>query len=316
MRLGDNHAARMRAELIAAIRARGGICTRDEACGVAAVHVVDDAVRVGALRVAAPAVYALPELPDNTELRRRVALAHHRDGALSHTDALDVWGLPGALDGSVHVTVRGDHSACLADGVKLHRRRYFRDEPGVVRVRDGLRVVRIEQAVIDSWPLLPALDQRAPAIIAVRDRRTTGARLLASLAKQPWVPGARQMGELFGLLDSGLHSELEIWGHANVFTDSRLPPSTTQRAVRVGSRRVYLDRAFDDVMLDVELDGAAYHGTPGQRERDLRRDAALARLGWLTVRYSHPRLHAEPAEIVGEVLDIITTRRRQFGRAS
>jgi very-short-patch-repair endonuclease len=78
-------------------------------------------------------------------------------------------------------------------------------------------------------------------------------------------------------------------------------------------RNVYLDRLFDAEMLNVELDGAAYHGKPGQRERDLRRDAALATLGYLTVRFSHLRLHRDPAGVVEKLLAILETRRRQFG---
>lgn len=65
-------------------------------------------------------------------------------------------------------------------------------------------------------------------------------------------------------------------------------------------------------MVNVELDGAAYHGAPGQRERDLRRDTALAALGYLTVRFSHLRLHADPDGVIAELLAILAMRRAQL----
>ena len=44
----------------------------------------------------------------------------------------------------------------------------------------------------------------------------------------------------------------------------------------------------------MELDGERWHSTREQRERDRRRDAALAAAGWVTLRFSHRRLHDDP----------------------
>ncbi len=66
------------------------------------------------------------------------------------------------------------------------------------------------------------------------------------------------------LLAAGTHSELEMWGHQKVFTNKALPASSIQHRVQVGNSYVLLDRAFLAEMVAVELDGAAYHGTPGQ----------------------------------------------------
>jgi very-short-patch-repair endonuclease len=172
----------------------------------------------------------------------------------------------------------------------------------------------MEQAIVESWPLLSDRDQRLPAIVAVRDRRTTASRLLRTLDQQPRTRGAALMRPLFTLLGQGIHSHLEAWGHAHVFRDPRLPRSRTQvKETLLSGRNVYLDRLFEAEMVNVELDGAAYHGRPGQRERDIRRDAALAALGYLTVRFSHLRLHADPEGCIRELLEILATRRRQFG---
>jgi very-short-patch-repair endonuclease len=65
---------------------------------------------------------------------------------------------------------------------------------------------------------------------------------------------------------------------------------------------VRLDAAWPDVKLAVELDGAAFHGSPEARERDLRRDAALAALGWVVLRFSYRRLMREPEACRAEIL--------------
>jgi very-short-patch-repair endonuclease len=301
----------MRESLIIELQRQGGVIRRDEALTLFSTHVVDDAVRAGAIVVAHPGVYRLAEATDLTT-RRRAALAYCPDGALSHVDALELWGLPTASSPRVHVTVTGDNNAARSRGVQLHRRRRFAPTPPFIAERRGLQVVRLEQAIIDSWRFLPLLDRRAPAIVAVRDRRTTAQRLLAIHDEQPNVAGAREQRKLFAQLAAGNHSELEIWGHERVFSDRRLPRSGTQYRVNIGRRVFYLDRAFEAEMLDVELDGAAYHGSPGQRERDLRRDSALASLGWQTVRFSHPRLHTDAGGVIDELLTILTTRRQQL----
>jgi very-short-patch-repair endonuclease len=281
-------------------------------------HVVKDAIRGGALVRMFPRIYALPECAQRLEIRRHGALLLVPDGALSHLDGLDHWALPGtARDPKpdlIHITRPFGQAAVEIDGVVVHRRTGFEPTaPGVV-VRLGARVVRMEQVIVESWPLLRDADQRLPAIVAVRERRTRGERLLQCLNLQPKTPGAAEMRDLFGLLALGNHSHLELWGHKRVFSDPRLPASRTQFKVTLPSgRTVYLDRLFEAEMLNVELDGAAYHGKPGQRERDLRRDAQLATLGYLTLRFSHPRLHTDPEGVINEILATLAMRRRQFG---
>jgi hypothetical protein len=306
----------VRKDLLRAAAANGGFITRAVALTVTANHVVADAVTDGALVRIFPSVYALPEAVARPEVQRHAALAYVPGSALSHLDGLGHWNLPGDPRASrlgVHVTCNAVQHHVDRAGVHVHRRRDFDLERHSV-VRLGARVVPMEQAIVESWPLLSDHDQRLPAIVAVRDRRTTAARLVATLNEQPRTAGAAEMRQLFELLGLGIHSHLEAWGHAHVFSDPRLPASQTQVKVTLpGRRNVYLDRLFEAEMLNVELDGAAYHGKPGQRERDLRRDAALAALGYLTVRFSHLRLMADPAGVIEEILAILAARRRQFG---
>lgn len=307
----------MRSTLLAAAAANGGVIDRQQALAVVARHVLADAVTDGALVRIFPRVYALPEAATRVEVRRHGALLHVPKSALSHLDGLAHWDLPGRpreTDDRVHVTHASGSTPIEAAGVIAHRRRGFAIGAPHTVLRQGAQVVRMEQAIVESWPLLADVDQRLPAIVAVRERRTRGQRLLACLDQQPRTAGAREMRALFELLCLGIHSHLEAWGHTHVFTDPRLPASRVQVPETLPNRRrVYLDRLFEEEMVIVELDGAAYHGLPGQRERDIRRDAALATKGYLTLRFSHLRLHADPEGVILEILATLAMRRRQLG---
>ena len=65
-----------------------------------------------------------------------------------------------------------------------------------------------------------------------------------------------------------------------------MPRFTLQHRVVVSGRTFFLDAACEEVQLAVEMDGAAWHGSRDQRERDIRRDALLATVGWQTLRFS------------------------------
>src|SRR5262249_54757694 len=163
-------------------------------------------------------------------------------------------------------------------GLVVHRRKTLRLAPPDVVIRNDFPVIKLERCVVDSWPLLDADAQRAPAICAVAGRMTTPDRIREILLLTPRLGGRRH---LVDLLAPGCRSELETWGYANVFQGLGL---RWQAPVALGQRTVYLD-TYDDVgQLNFELDGRKYHGSVLDRERDLRRDAALAALGIMVVR--------------------------------
>lgn len=112
------------------------------------------------------------------------------------------------------------------------------------------------------------------------------------------------------LVAHGCHRPLELWGALHVFAGPEMPELKRQYPVRVGGRSYYLDVYAPQERVDFELDGAAFHTGPVQRERDLRRDAAMASIGILVVRFSYSRLMSEPGEVRREVLTILAGRRR------
>lgn len=301
----------MRVEIRALLDRYGGVVTRAQLSAVLPVHIVDHAVTSGALRRLFPRTYTVPELGDDPQIRRRGALRYAgEEAALSHTSGLLAWEVPVPVEGAVHIVT--DRSCRLrhGGGLVVHHRQGFVCRPPEVLLRDGLNVVRLEGCLVDSWPLLSPLERRAPVISTVQSRRTTAARVLTQLARAPKLTGHAELAELLHLLELGCHSELEIWGHRQVFDSPLMPPVRRQRPVSLGTRTVYLDVAYEEEMVAVELDGFAYHAN---RDSDQRRDLALAALGWLTLRFSHRRLHEETEAVRRELRATLETRRRQLG---
>jgi hypothetical protein len=147
-------------------------------------------------------------------------------------------------------------------------------------------------------------------IEAIRDRGVSLTALRAESARQPNHAGRTQLTRLLDLIAGGCESELEIWGVLKVLPGPPdLPAPIQQYPIRLPSgRRVKADAAYAEAKVIVELDGAAFHGSRAARERDLRRDSALAALGWVVLRFSYARLVADPEGCRSEILAVVRGR--------
>ena len=171
----------------------------------------------------------------------------------------------------------------------------------------------VERAVVDArgsaGPPSRA-EVRAAAITAVRQRLCRPADLAYELDPSTRLRGRAELADLVRLLADGCRSELETWGCPQVLRAPGMPAFTQQRRVTVGRRTFLLDAAYDEALLAVETDGAAWHGSPRRREPDIRRDSLLATDGWQTLRYSYRRLTTAPEECRRDVLAVYRARRR------
>ncbi|WP_246568803.1 endonuclease domain-containing protein [Polymorphospora rubra] len=263
-------------------------------------------VYVDAGRVATGTGRVLPLSALDPNLRHRAVLAYLAEtGGFSHTTALDVWGLRRQPPGEpIHVSVPAGSSLRSLPGLVVHHRRAL-----PLRVWRGAPVSQLENSLVDAWPLLSAAERPGPAIQAVNDRRTTPQRIGAALDTVPRLAGRAALRILLDRLAAGCRSALEIWGHDHVLTGPGMPSFKRQVRIRVGRRTVYLDVYAERERVDIELDGATSHADARQRETDLRRDALLATMGILVVRFSHARLTGQPDEVRAEILSILANRR-------
>jgi very-short-patch-repair endonuclease len=152
--------------------------------------------------------------------------------------------------------------------------------------------------------------RREPAITAVRNRVVTPASLHSVLADDVRLPGRAELAQLISLLDEGCESELEIWGFLGVFDVPGLRHGRRQMWLRTPARSFRLDIGYEAERVAIELDGRRYHSSAEQRERDMRHDAALASIGWLTLRFSHARLHDDISGCRRDALKTLAARSR------
>lgn len=268
-------------------------------------------VDAGRLNRLQPGIYALPSASMAWRSRLEAAV-HATGGVISHRSALALWELaPPAAE--LHLTVGRTRSGRGTAGVVLHR---SRDLVETIRRVDGLPVSCVERAVVDTWGRPAGLsrsDLRAAAIGAVRRRLCRPRQLFDEVERRPCLRSRAALLQLVALLADGCQSELEIWGCLNVLRAPGMPSFVQQRRVSVGAEMFLLDAAYDEVKLAVEMDGAAWHGSREQRERDIRRDALLATIGWQTLRFGYRRLTTAPEGCRRDILAAYNARRRLFG---
>ncbi|MFF5217015.1 DUF559 domain-containing protein [Micromonospora sp. NPDC000442] len=304
--------------------ARGdGLVTRTTVEQVVPRWILQQACGAGELVRVLPGVFVATHLLDHRpqqplalhrldpSVARRAVCAWARGrAAFSHLTALDLWGLRRQAQGEpLHLSTTIDSGLRGQPGARVHRRRDFTVEPPQVLVRQGRPVTHVERALVDSWRMLSPAEQRAPIIKAVNNRLTTPKRLVSALRGASKLPDRGALRTLLTRLAEGCRSPLEIWGHEHVFVGPEMPTFQRQVRVTLGRRTMYLDLFAEREQVNIELDGATTHGDPRQREIDLRRDALLATVGILVVRFAHRRLIHEPDVVRRETLAILATRR-------
>jgi very-short-patch-repair endonuclease len=192
------------------------------------------------------------------------SILHQGPGACAASlTALELAGLIGWSETSVHVLIaKGQHRDPLA-GVRLHESRRFdwaRDVPPGA----GPPRVSVARAAIDAgaWSARPHI---AAALLAavVQQRLTTPDRLLAELDAAGRVQHARSMRWALVDIAGGAQSLAEI--RAVRLARQALPGARVRQQVRAvaGGQRRYLDLVIelpDGRRLMVEIDGAVHLG--------------------------------------------------------
>lgn len=244
-----------------------------------------------------PGWVTLPEHADDWTVRAHAATGY-ADGPLSHMSALAVHRVVDNEVTRLNVTVPPERRVRTSRWLRVHR---SRTPVEVVQAR-GLPTTTVARSLVDTWGdahrarALPGFDgvAREAVLHAARERRIAVPDVLAELTHRPQLPGRAALLDLLGLVVGGAHSALEIVAVREVLAVPGLPRCAQQHRVLLPDGPVFLDAAWPEVKLAVELDGAAFHGTHEARERDLRRDAALAALGWVVLRFSYLQVTRRP----------------------
>jgi very-short-patch-repair endonuclease len=296
----------------AAVQDNGGLVTRRQLLERVPGVVLDGHIGRRNLVRVFPHVYRLRDTRADDLTLLRAALLHAGPvAALSHTTALAVWGVR-HLEHPLHLTVDQSLKRAGATGLAVHRRLRFDPESTQCVQRRGLTITALPRTIIDSWPLLPPAERRPLALDVARRRLVTAPQLREALAERSNVGGRRMLLQTIDLIDDGCQSELEAHGVLNVFRHRSLPPSVGQYRIELPTGRIRLDRAWPEVKLAVELDGAAHHTSPENRREDLARDRALAGLGWVVLRFTYADVLRDPDAVRAKVLEVYRTRMAQL----
>ena len=244
-----------------------------------------------------PGWVTVPELADDWIVRAHAATGY-TGGLLSHWSALHLHGLMDEGVTRLDVTVPVHHRLRSSRWLRIHRTR----RPCSVALSRGLAPTALARSLVDTWGDAHGTRRRRSddvvrnvVLRATRDRQVTVSQIEAELSAVPRLPGRAALIDLLDHVRSGAQSHLEIIGLEALRAVPGLPAPHLQYRVLLPDGPVRLDAAWPEVRLAVEFDGMAFHSTSEARMRDLRRDAALAAVGWVVLRFSYADVIERPA---------------------
>lgn len=177
---------------------------------------------------------------------------------------------------------------------------WWRFERTVRRGRGEPARTGIEDAILDSWTVLP--DDEFIALIgkAVSDRRTTLKRLQSALGERSRMPRRRDLLAIVGEVKAGALSPLERRYLRDVERAHGLPRG--ERQVAGGGQ--FRDVAYRQWRVIVELDGRLGH-EGAARFRDMERDNAHLLAGHATLRFGWSDVRWRPCEVAAQVASLL-----------
>jgi len=216
---------------------------------------------------------------------------------LSHRSAAALWSLgPYSIDApSIDVTVVA-RDCGHRPGIRAHRMRALQSDETTTRNR--IPITTPARTLLDLASLVPERELEAAVAEAERRRLAADRRLLALVARYPRRPGTRVLQQLLEGAEQPAftRSEAEKRFLALIRRSQLDSPEVN---ARIGPYEV--DFLWREQRLVVEVDGFAYHSDRAAFERDRRRDADLAALGYTVVRVTWRQLVDEPAAVVARV---------------
>jgi very-short-patch-repair endonuclease len=257
------------------------------------------------LSVVFQGVYTTTSGPLPPLAREQAALLACGDGSfLSHSTSAAMWKLVAGLPREPHVTMIGRH---VGDRTGLHVHRAASADPQELDTQHGLAVSSPARALLEiaataSSDLLEAAFDEAIAkhVLELAD-------IAPVLERHPGSRGSARLRALVEEARSGGFTR--SWGERRLRTLLRragiAQPETN---FRIGPYRA--DFAWRRERVIVEFDGYDTHGTRAMFESDRARDAALAALGWLVIRFTWRQLRYRPELILFRLGQVMSLRAR------
>ena len=252
-------------------------------------------IREGRLATVLPGVYATSEIAGTWQTRARALALRHPDAVLLGAAAARISFWPAAPLDHVDAAVRS--SLKPQPGFTFNRRRIPAE---LIAERDGLRY---------SVPALTAIDLAtfvcSDAIdIALRVRAASLAGMYQALHMTPHRAGNMERLEL--LLDS----RNEPWSAAERLSHRLLRAAgitgwETNLPVEIDDQLYFIDIAFKQQKLAVEIDGRRHESDRDLFESDRWRQNALVADGWRVLRFTWAMLRDHPEVFIAAVIEAL-----------
>lgn len=262
-----------------------------------------------------PSVFAVG--PDPLDFQQQALAVCLQDPRLtiSHGAAAQLWHLRRMTRNLLEVTATHDHPVSIP-GLAVHRsnRLYGRD---VAHRIDGMRLTSPARVLFDLAGTLDMAALRSVTEDALNRQLTTpeamhdlGARLLGRGRR-----GGRMFRELLEMYPGsvpvvGSDDELQF---EVALQRAGLHPVRQHPILLPGGREVRLDFAFIPEKVDVEIDHWHWHGDRAAQQQDKARDATMATIGWLALRFTDDDARGRIGACVATVRDVVELRAKQLG---
>lgn len=251
-------------------------------------------------------VYAVAGAPATQEQAWLAAvLAAGEAAVLAHATAAHLWRLrhrPG--DDRIHVATPPCRRLRL-EGVVQHRSGLFapadRGQLARIPVLTAARTLAEVAGELGRVRLGRSVDDAIRRrITSLEDVRACHARLAG--------PGRRRLRDLKHVLRERLPgydpggSDLEIRA-LSAIAHAGLPLPVQQHRVRIEGRTRFIDLAYPDVKIAIELGGWDWHGSRSARKDDLARTRQLQRAGWIVIEFAEDDSDEELVRTIAAILD-------------
>lgn len=225
--------------------------------------------------------------------------------AVSHDSAALLLGLTGVKNPPlIHISLprAGRRSPTGTEGVVIHNVRDL--EPlDIVKFKNVLPLTSATRTLIDLSRMCDPESFELMLDEALRRGLTRLSRLRWRL--RTIGQGREGVALLNGLIEeregAGLSQSVLETKFLRLLKRARLPIPVQQFEVFLAGRRAFLDFAYVDQRLAIEVDGYRYHSGIRSYQRDRDRNNALTNLGWRILRFTWKDVIERPDEVIEQI---------------
>jgi hypothetical protein len=204
----------------------------------------------------------------------------------------------------------------VIEGAIVHRSRALSSR--VLMHRDHIRVTDPLIATIDLGVVLSPVEV-AEVIIRARQMKLFEPSAVRTTLDRIAKPGrtgtvtSRAALELIMIGDRPAETVLELRFHIGP-GQCGLPRYAYQHEVRINGKRHYIDFAYPEVMLAIEVDGYEKRASRDSLDYDNERANRLVLAGWSILRFTWTQVTNDPRQVAADILSRLGQLGYRFGR--